>query len=81
MGRQDSLSSQGDLRSAAGPPPGYIAGDTALFEMTALAPARYNRALVYRSRLLHSGAIAPDAALSPDPATGRLTVTAFLSVG
>ncbi len=24
------------------------------------------------------GGIAPDAALSPDPATGRLTVTAFL---
>jgi hypothetical protein len=30
---------------------------------------------------LHSGAIAPDAALSADPATGRLTITGFLSVG
>ena len=63
------------------PPPGYIAGDTALFERIALAPARYNRALIYRSFLLHSGAIAPDAALPADPATGRLTVTAFLQAG
>lgn len=62
------------------PPAGYIAGDTALFERTAVADARYNRALLYRSYLLHSGAIAPDAVLSPDPAAGRLTVTAFLAV-
>lgn len=62
-------------------PSGYIAGDTPLFERIALAEARYNRALLYPSFLLHSGAIAPDAALAPDPAAGRLTVTAFLSVG
>ena len=65
---------------AASPPAEYIAGDTALFERTALVEARYNRALLYRSYLLHSGAIAPDAALSPDPAIGRLTVTAFLAL-
>ena len=59
-------------------PTGYIAGDTPLFERMMLAEARYDRALIYRSFLLHSGAIASDAALSPDPATGRLTVTAFL---
>lgn len=65
-----------------GPPPGaYITGDTPLFERTMVAEARYNRALLYRSCLLHSGAIAPDAALSADPATGRLTITGFLSVG
>lgn len=61
------------------PPPAYIAGDTPLFEQIAAGEARANRALVYRSRLLHSGAIAPDAVLSPDPRTGRLTVTMFLS--
>lgn len=63
-----------------GPPPGYIASSTALFEVIALAPARRNRALLYRSRLLHSGAISAEAALSSDPAVGRLTVTAFLSL-
>lgn len=65
---------------AADPPPvGYIDGDTALFERIAHIPARYNRAVIYRSAMLHSGAIAPEAKLSADPATGRLTVTAFLS--
>lgn len=67
-----------ELRDAR--PEGYIAGDTTLFERTARADARYNRALLYRSYVLHSGAIRPDATLSPDPATGRLTVTAFLAL-
>lgn len=61
-------------------PANYIAGDTPYFERIALGQARYNRALLYPSFLLHSGAIAPDAVLSPDPALGRLTVTAFLFV-
>lgn len=64
---------------AAPPPPSYLNDDTPLFERIAVGEARYNRALIYRSRLLHSGAIAPDAALSPDPLAGRLTVTLFLS--
>ncbi len=67
-----------ELQDAGEPPPSYIADDTPLFERTMLAEARFDRALIYRSFLLHSGAIAPGAALSPDPATGRLTVTAFL---
>jgi hypothetical protein len=65
----------------AGPPHGaYTAGDTPLFERHTLAEAAYNRAYLYPSILLHSGAIAPGAVLSADPARGRLTVTAFLSV-
>ncbi|GGB41531.1 hypothetical protein GCM10011380_33750 [Sphingomonas metalli] len=68
-----------DELAAAPPPPAYIADSTPLFERIALVEARYNRAVLYRSRLLHSGAIAPDAALSDDPAQGRLTITAFLS--
>lgn len=65
---------------AATPPDGYIASDTALFERTALVDAAYNRALLYRSYVLHSGAIARDAPLSADPAVGRLTITAFLAI-
>jgi len=61
------------------PPPAYPFGDTVLFERIAHVEARYNRAVIYRSALLHSGAIAPDAPLDADPGTGRLTVTAFLS--
>jgi hypothetical protein len=69
-----------ELRHGGVPPAAYIAGDTPLFERTMAVAARYNRAVVYPSYLLHSGAIAPDAPLSADPARGRLTVTAFLSV-
>lgn len=69
-----------ELRDGGSLPKGYIAGDTPLYESTMLGEARYNRAFLYRSYLLHSGAIAPDALLSPDPASGRLTVTAFLSI-
>jgi len=62
------------------PPPGYIAGDTDRFACIGRAEAREDRAILYRSFALHSGAIAPDAPLSADPATGRLTVTAFLAM-
>ncbi len=61
------------------PVPGFIAGDTPLFERTARLDGIYNRALLYRSRLLHSGAISPGAMLPADPATGRLTITGFFA--
>lgn len=69
-----------EFRFGGVPPARYVAGDTSLFGRTLAVAARYNRALVYPSYLLHSGAIAPDATLSSNPAQGRLTVTAFLSV-
>jgi hypothetical protein len=61
------------------PPTGYVHDDTPLFARTALIPAHFNRAVIYRSAMLHSGAIADVEALSADPAAGRLTVTAFLA--
>lgn len=70
-----------EFRYGGLPPARYVADDTALFERTMVIEARYNRALVYPSYLLHSGAITPDTVLSGDPAQGRLTITAFLSVG
>ncbi|WP_432767687.1 MAG: hypothetical protein HEQ22_09575 [Sphingopyxis sp.] len=70
-----------ELRHGGPPPAGYVAGDTPLFACVHRVAARYNRALLYRSWTLHSGAIAADAALSADPADGRLTVTGFLSIG
>lgn len=70
-----------ELRHGGVPPPKYVLGDTPLFECIRSEPARYNRALLYRSWNLHSGAISPDNALSADPAAGRLTVTGFLSLG
>ncbi|QDZ08755.1 hypothetical protein FPZ24_15835 [Sphingomonas panacisoli] len=70
-----------ELRHGGPPPMSYVAADTPLFERTMLAEARYNRALIYRSYALHSGAISRGASLSPDPETGRLTITGFLSIG
>lgn len=71
---------EAELRHTGPPPLAYVGDDTALFERHTLAEAAYNRAYLYPSFLLHSGAIAADADISPDPATGRLTVTGFLSV-
>lgn len=61
-------------------PASYIAGDTPLFERIGEVEARFNRAVIYRSSMLHSGVIPPGAALSADPGVGRLTVTAFLQI-
>lgn len=69
----------GELHESGGVPAAYIADSNAMFERVDAVDARYNRAVIYRSALLHSGAIAADAALDPDPVKGRLTVTAFLS--
>ena len=79
-GAEKAISRSRSSRPGAAPPTGYIAEDNALFERTALIDARFNRALLYRSNVLHSGAIAADAVLSPDPALGRLTVTAFFAI-
>src|SRR3546814_16139856 len=70
-----------EIRHGGAPPPGYLLGDTPLFECVRTEPARYNRALLYRSWNLHSGAISAASALTADPVAGRLTVTAFLSIG
>jgi hypothetical protein len=63
-----------------GSPRGYMAGDTPLFERIGGFDGAFNRALLYRGRLLHSGAIAPGRALPADPASGRLTITGFFAV-
>lgn len=63
--------------SEPAPGPGYIQGDTALFERIGAADAAFDRLLVYRSRQLHSGLVA--GAGSRDPRRGRLTANIFLS--
>jgi hypothetical protein len=60
-------------------PQGYLSGDTPLFESIAEVDAVFNRAVFYRSHLLHCGAVPPSAALTADPTHGRLTVTAFFA--
>lgn len=51
----------------------YISGDTPIFDQIANYPARFNRAIVYRSTNLHAACVPPDFAYSEDPRKGRLT--------
>ena len=67
-----------DEREFGPPPPGYPLGDSAAFEQIGAVEARPDRLALYRGRQLHSGIIPDPAALSDDPATGRLTVNMFL---
>lgn len=55
------------------PKPGYINGDTALFERFEQVEARFNRLILYPSNLLHAGDIR-------EPLGERLTVTSFILV-
>jgi len=60
------------------PAPGYIAGDTPLYECIARFAAVPNRALIYRSHALHCADLPDDLDLTPDPRRARLTVNTFL---
>ena len=60
-------------------PEGYITSSTATYEQTHAFNARFDRLLIYRSCVLHSGIIGPGGWNSADPRTGRLTANIFLS--
>ncbi|HEY8510263.1 MAG TPA: DUF6445 family protein [Steroidobacteraceae bacterium] len=60
------------------PPPGYINGDTALFEEIAREDGVFNRMLIYRRNCLHSGCIDKDFVPDPNPLTGRLSINTFI---
>lgn len=68
-----------DLRTHGEPPPGYPGVTTPIFEQTRYFDGHYNRALIYRGRMLHSGAIGRDSGCITDPRTGRLTITGFFA--
>jgi hypothetical protein len=57
---------------------GYINGDTALFTRIGEQKGIFNRLIVYRRQILHSGSISPSFVPSTDPRKGRLTINAFI---
>ncbi len=63
------------------PEPGYINGDTALFEQIDRVEAVFNRMLVYPRNVLHSGCVDDDHVPPPDPLEGRLSINTFIDVG
>lgn len=57
--------------------PGYIAASNGYFELTAVIPPAFNRAVFHDGNVFHSSHITRPECLSPDPAQGRLTLNGF----
>lgn len=68
-----------DLEENGPLPAEYVTGSNRIYEQFADFEAKFDRVLIYRSRVLHSASIRPTATLSPDPRLGRLTVNTFLT--
>ena len=62
-----------------GAPPAYLAASNAHFELAAVVPAAFNRAVFYDGSRFHSSHITQPALLNDDPATGRLTLNGFFA--
>lgn len=65
-----------ELHEQGPPAPGYVTESNALFEQTEAIDALFDRIVVYKSNVLHSGVV-NEKTLSPDPGIGRLTTTLF----
>lgn len=63
------------------PEPGYIGQESPLFERTHLCGHSFNRAVVYRGKLLHCAALATTVDLPDNVEEGRLTVATFIQPG
>jgi len=61
------------------PPAEYINGDTPLYEHLGVQQGVFNRLVIYRRNSLHSGALARDFVVDPNPRTGRLSINGFLA--
>ncbi len=57
----------------------YINSNTALFERIANVKVKFNRAVIYRSNVLHAGDISEALGLSTSPREGRLTANSFIN--
>jgi len=69
-----------ECAGAHAPGPGYINGDTPLYEQIGKQDGIFNRLLIYRRNVLHSGCIARDFVADADPRTGRLSINSFIDL-
>ncbi len=67
-----------DLQHHGLPLPGYIGGNTAIYECVTAYQGLFNRALLYRGNLLHCADIPAGLALPASVRHGRFTVNSFL---
>lgn len=79
----DRLASYEDIRDeelrSARAESGYIRSDSPHYVQTAAFEAAFDRVLIYRSRVLHSGMIPAEMELEADPRKGRLTANIFVN--
>jgi hypothetical protein len=68
-----------DLATNGPPPARYLTGSDERFEQIGSIDAKFNRVIIYRSQMLHSGNVQAGS-LCDDPRTGRLTANAFFYV-
>lgn len=66
-----------DVREGGLPDAAYVTDGAPYFDLLGSSAGALNEAIFYRGNLLHSGIISNEAALPPDPRTGRLTINAF----
>lgn len=71
-----SLSS--DFRRLGEPEPAYIGGNSPLFERTHICAHRFNRAVIYRGKMLHCADLANTPNLPDGVEHGRLTAATFI---
>ncbi|MGH8193594.1 MAG: DUF6445 family protein [Woeseiaceae bacterium] len=76
-----AASLEAEVQGPQRPPPGYINGDTPLFEQVERQDGVFNRILVYRGNSLHSGSIDGRFVPDPNPLTGRLSINSFIDTG
>ncbi len=67
-----------ELKTAGRLERNYILGSNEFFEEIAVVGAAFNRLIIYRSAMLHSGAIPRNFNFSADPRIGRLTANVFV---
>ena len=77
---QARLAAYDAVRATEGAPAGYVDDGAPWFERTAWVTAKWNRLVVYRSCVLHSGTVPSPEMLSSDPRRGRLTANVFLTL-
>lgn len=72
----DSLSAE--FSRLGEPEPAYIGADSPLFERTHVCAYRYNRAIIYRGKMLHCADLANTPNLPDSIEHGRLTAATFV---
>ncbi len=68
-----------ELEAAGGRLTRHVTDETPNYEMIEFAELKFNRLIIYRSHVLHSGLL-EGAHLTDDPLTGRLTANSFIDI-